>query len=64
MLVGSVHEVLVKRKAAHILKGIITGLLSIVMFIMHSEPKCSTMVLLYDCWRHLLLPEILEEIQI
>ena len=49
---------LVKRKSIHYLKAIVSGLLSMVMYIMLPPDQANTMALLFDCWRRLLLPEI------
>ena len=56
--IGDGRQVLVKRKAIHFVKGIVSGLLGIVMHLLLPEPQCGTLNQLYTCWRRLLMPEI------
>ena len=60
--IGGNREVLVKHKAVHFLKAMVSGLSSIIMFILLLQPQASTLAQLYHCWYLLLRPEIPTEV--
>ncbi|DBA88537.1 TPA: hypothetical protein ACH3X2_005008 [Trebouxia sp. C0005] len=59
---GGKREVLVKQRAHHFLKAMMSGLSSIIMFILLPTEQAKTMAHLYHCWQQLLRPEIPEDV--